>query len=258
MNKINELFRNRGDRKLLSLYFCAGCPTLDGTGEVIKAMEHKGIAMVEVGMPFSDPLADGPVIQSAGSVALKNGMTLSLLLSQLKAIKDEVKIPLVLMGYLNPVMHFGIENYFKACADAGVSGTIIPDLPFEDYINDVKPVADKYDIRVIMMITPETSEDRICFIDDHTDGFIYMVSSAAITGAQQSFNDAKIAYFNKINAMNLSNPRMIGFGISNKQTLESAQANAAGAIIGLKFVTLLNETKDPDKALDKLFEALKK
>ena len=258
MNKINELFRNRGDRKLLSLYFCAGCPTLDGTGEVIKAMEHKGIAMVEVGMPFSDPLADGPVIQSAGSVALKNGMTLNLLLSQLKAIKDEVKIPLVLMGYLNPVMHFGIENYFKACADAGVSGTIIPDLPFEDYINDVKPVADKYDIRVIMMITPETSEDRIRFIDDHTDGFIYMVSSAAITGAQQSFNDAKIAYFNKINAMNLSNPRMIGFGISNKQTLESAQANAAGAIIGSKFVTLLNETKDPDKALDKLFEALKK
>lgn len=128
MNKINELFRNR-DRKLLSLYFCAGCPTLDGTGEVIKAMEHKGIAMVEVGMPFSDPLADGPVIQSAGSVALKNGMTLSLLLSQLKAIKDEVKIPLVLMGYLNPVMHFGIENYFKACADAGVSGTIIPICP---------------------------------------------------------------------------------------------------------------------------------
>lgn len=258
MNKINELFRNRGDRKLLSLYFCAGCPTLDGTGEVIKAMERKGIAMVEVGMPFSDPLADGPVIQSAGSVALNNGMTLSLLLSQLKAIKGEVNIPLVLMGYLNPVMHFGIENYFKACADAGVSGTIIPDLPFEDYIHDVKPAADKYDIRVIMMITPETSEDRIRFIDDHTDGFIYMVSSAAITGAQQSFNDAKIAYFNKINAMNLRNPRMIGFGISNKQTLESAQANAAGAIIGTKFVTLLNETKDPDKALDELFEALKK
>lgn len=258
MNKINDLFRNRGNRKLLSLYFCAGCPTLDGTGDVIKAMERKGIAMVEVGMPFSDPLADGPVIQSAGTVALKNGMTLKLLLSQLKQIKDEVTIPLVLMGYLNPVMHFGIENYFKACADAGVSGTIIPDLPFEDYINDVKPIADKYDIRVIMMITPETSEERIRFIDEHTDGFIYMVSSAAITGAQQSFNDAKVAYFNRINAMNLHNPRMIGFGISNKQTLESAQANAAGAIIGSKFVTLLNENNDPDKALDKLFEALKK
>ena len=258
MNKINDLFRNRGNRKLLSLYFCAGCPTLDCTGDVIKAMERKGIAMVEVGMPFSDPLADGPVIQSAGTVALKNGMTLKLLLSQLKQIKDEVTIPLVLMGYLNPVMHFGIENYFKACADAGVSGTIIPDLPFEDYINDVKPIADKYDIRVIMMITPETSEERIRFIDEHTDGFIYMVSSAAITGAQQSCNDAKVAYFNRINAMNLHNPRMIGFGISNKQTLESAQANAAGAIIGSKFVTLLNENNDPDKALDKLFEALKK
>ena len=258
MNKINDLFRNRGNRKLLSLYFCAGCPTLDGTGDVITALERKGIAMVEVGMPFSDPLADGPVIQSAGTVALKNGMTLKLLLSQLKAIKGEVSIPLLVMGYLNPVMHFGIENYFKACADAGVSGTIIPDLPFEVYINDVKPIADKYDIRVIMMITPETSEERIRFIDDHTDGFIYMVSSAAITGAQQSFNDAKIAYFNRINAMNLRNPRMIGFGISNKQTLESAQANAAGAIIGSKFVTLLNETNDPDKALDELFEALKK
>ena len=258
MNKINDLFRNRGNRKLLSLYFCAGCPTLDGTGDVRKAMERKGIAMVEAGMPFSDPLADGPVIQSAGTVALKNGMTLKLLLSQLKQIKDEVTIPLVLMGYLNPVMHFGIENYFKACADAGVSGTIIPDLSFEDYINDVKPIADKYDIRVIMMITPETSEERIRFIDEHTDGFIYMVSSAAITGAQQSFNDAKVAYFNRINAMNLHNPGMIGFGISNKQTLESAQANAAGAIIGSKFVTLLNENNDPDKALDKLFEALKK
>lgn len=139
-----------------------------------------------------------------------------------------------------------------------MSGTIIPDLPFVDYLNVVKPIADKYDIRVIMMITPETSDDRIRFIDNNTDGFIYMVSSASVTGAQQSFNEKKIAYFNHINAMNLRNPRMIGFGISNKQTLESAQANAAGAIIGSKFVTLLNETKDPDKALDQLQEALKK
>ena len=258
MNKINELFKNRRDAKLLSLYFCAGCPTFEGTGSVIKAMEREGIAMVEVGMPFSDPLADGPVIQSAGTVALKNGMTLKLLFDQLKAIKDEVHIPLIIMGYLNPVMHYGMENFFKSCVESGVSGTIIPDLPFEDYIKVVKPIADKYDVRVIMMITPETSADRIRFIDDHTDGFIYMVSSAAITGAQRSFDDAKVAYFNRINAMNLRNPRMIGFGISNKQTLESAQDNAAGAIIGSKFVTLLNETKDPDKALDELFDALKK
>lgn len=258
MNKINKLFADSKDRKLLSLYFCAGCPTLEGTGDVIKAMEKKGISMVEVGIPFSDPLADGPVIQSAGTVALKNGMTLTKLFAQLKEIKDDVSIPLVMMGYLNVIMHYGIEEFFKSCVDSGASGCIIPDLPFEDYMKTVKPIADKYDIRVIMMITPETSDERIRFIDEHTDGFIYMVSSASITGAQSSFGDAKIAYFNHINDMNLHNPRMIGFGISNRQTLENAQNNAAGAIIGSKFVTLLNEHKDPGKALDALYEALEK
>ena len=258
MNKINQLFADHKDSKLLSLYFCAGCPTLEGTGDVIKTLENRGISMIEVGMPFSDPLADGPVIQSAGTIALKNGMTLKLLLSQLKAIKDEVTIPLIIMGYLNPIMHFGIEKFFAACADAGESGTIIPDLPFADYQKVVKPIADRYDIRVIMMITPETSEERIRFIDDNTDGFIYMVSSASVTGAQSNFDDAKQSYFNKVNAMKLRNPRMIGFGISNKQTLESAQNNAAGAIIGSKFVSLLNETKDAEKAITALFDALEK
>ena len=257
-NKINQLFEQRKDQKLLSLYFCAGCPTLEATGEVIKTMQRRGIAMIEVGIPFSDPLADGPVIQSAATQALKNGMNLRTLFAQLKAIKDEVEIPLVLMGYLNPILHYGIEEFCKSCVDSGVSGMIIPDLPFKDYLDIVKPVADKYDLRVIMLITPETSEERIRFIDDHTDGFIYMVSSAAITGAQKSFDEAKQEYFRRINAMNLRNPRMIGFGISNKQTLEAAQQNAAGAIIGSKFVTLLNESKDADEALDKLFEALKR
>lgn len=257
MNKINKLFADSKARKLLSLYFCAGCPTLDGTGTVIKTMQRRGIDMIEVGIPFSDPLADGPVIQSAGTVALENGMTLKKLFAQLREIKDEVQIPLVLMGYLNVIMHYGFESFFKSCVESGVSGVIIPDLPFKDYLADIRPLADKYDIRVIMMITPETSEERIRFIDEHTDGFIYMVSSASVTGAQQSFDEAKQAYFSHINAMNLRNPRMIGFGISNKQTLESAQNNAAGAIIGSKFVTLLNETKDPDKALDRLFEALR-
>ncbi len=257
-NKINQLFEQRKDQKLLSLYFCAGCPTLEATGEVIKTMQRRGIAMIEVGIPFSDPLADGPVIQSAATQALKNGMNLRTLFAQLKAIKDEVEIPLVLMGYLNPILHYGIEAFCQSCADSGISGMIIPDLPFKDYLDVVKPVADKYDLRVIMLITPETSEERIRFIDDHTDGFIYMVSSAAITGAQKSFDEAKQEYFRRINGMNLRNPRMIGFGISNKQTLEAAQQNAAGAIIGSKFVTLLNESKDADEALDKLFEALKR
>ena len=257
MNKINQLFASRGDKKLLSLYFCAGTPTLDGTGDVIKTMQRRGIDFIEVGIPFSDPLADGPVIQTAATKALRNGMNLKTLFAQLRAIKDEVSIPLILMGYFNPILHYGIEAFCQSCAEAGVSGMIIPDLPFSDYLEQVKPVADRYDLRVIMLITPETSDERLHFIDDNTDGFIYMVSSAAITGAQKSFDEQKQEYFRRINAMNLRNPRMIGFGISNRQTLKAAQDNAAGAIIGSKFVTLLDETNgNTDQALDRLFEAL--
>ena len=257
-NKINKLFAEQPqDKKFLSLYFCAGCPTLDGTGDVILTMQRRGIDFIEVGIPFSDPLADGPVIQSAATQALKNGMTLSKLFTQLKAIKRQVQIPLILMGYLHPILHYGIEAFCKSCVESGVSGAIIPDLPFDDYLDIVKPVADKYDLRIIMLITPETSDERIRFIDNNTDGFIYMVSSAAITGVQQSFDDAKQAYFRRIDQMNLRNPRMIGFGISNRQTLQSAQQNAAGAIIGSKFVTLLNDTNgDTDEALNRLFAAL--
>ena len=258
MNKINKLFAERGDRKLLSLYFCAGSPTADCTADVIMTMQRRGIDMIEVGIPFSDPMADGPVIQDAATKSLRNGTSLSTIFQQVQSIKDKVSIPLILMGYLNPIMQYGIEPFCQSCVDAGISGAIIPDLPFKDYLEIVKPVADRYDLRIIMLITPETSEERIRFIDDHTDGFIYMVSSAAITGAQKSFDEAKQEYFRRINAMHLNNPRMIGFGISNKQTLESAQANAAGAIIGSRFVTLLDEHKDADKALDILFDDLKK
>ena len=256
MNRIDQLFNNRGDRKLLSLYFCAGCPTLDGTADVITTLQQRGIDMIEVGIPFSDPLADGPVIQEAATKALRNGMTLSLLFDQLRQVKEQVRIPLILMGYLNVVMHFGIECFCRQCVESGVSGAIIPDLPFKDYLETVKPVADRYDLRIIMMITPETSEERIRFIDSHTDGFIYMVSSASITGAQQNFDERKQEYFKRIDGMHLRNPRMIGFGISNRQTLERAQANAAGAIIGSKFVSLLNETLSPDTAIDRLYKVL--
>ena len=258
MNKINTLFSENKNEKLLSLYFCAGAPTLDGTADVILTLQRRGISMIEVGIPFSDPMADGPVIQDAATLALKNGMTLSTLFVQLEAIKDQVQIPLLLMGYLNPIMQYGMEAFCQRCVESGVSGMIIPDLPFKDYQEMVKPVADRYDLRVIMLITPETSEERIRFIDANTDGFIYMVSSAAITGAQKSFDEQKQEYFRRINAMNLRNPRMIGFGISNAQTLKAAQDNAAGAIIGSKFVTLLSESKDADEALDKLFDALQR
>ena len=257
MNKINALFENRKDEKLLSLYFCAGSPTLEGTADVILTMQRHGIAMIEVGIPFSDPLADGPVIQTAATQALRNGMTLRTLFAQLQAVKEQVEVPLVLMGYLNPILHYGIEAFCQSCVEAGVSGAIIPDLPFNDYLHTVKPLADKYDLRIIMLITPETAEERIRLIDDHTDGFIYMVSSASITGAQKSFDEQKQEYFRRINGMSLRNPRMIGFGISNAQTLKAAQDNAAGAIIGSKFVTLLDEAGgDTDAALDRLFEAL--
>ena len=257
MNKINQLFSENKDRKLLSLYFCAGAPTLDGTADVILALQRGGIDMIEVGIPFSDPMADGPVIQDAATKALRNDMTLRTLFTQLAAIKEQVNIPLVLMGYLNPIMQYGIEAFCQSCADSGVSGVIIPDLPFDDYLQLVKPVADRYDLRVVMLITPETSEERIRFIDEHTDGFIYMVSSAAVTGTQQSFDEQKQAYFRRINQMQLRNPRMIGFGISNRQTLESAQQHAAGAIIGSKFVTLLDEAHgNAEEALNRLYHSL--
>lgn len=258
MNKINKLFADCKERKVFSLYFCAGYPTLEGTADVLRAMQRKGVDMVEVGIPFSDPLADGPVIQTAATVALRNGMTLTKLFKQLEEVKEEVHIPLVMMGYLNVIMHYGFERFFTRCAEVGVSGVIIPDLPFADYLKEIKPLADKYDIRVIMMITPETEDDRIRFIDEHTDGFVYMVSSAGVTGAQSKFGDAKLDYFRRIQAMKLRNPRMIGFGISNKQTFESAQQNAAGTIIGSKFVTLLSEKGNADEALDELYNQLKK
>lgn len=240
MNRINELFQNN-PQKLLSVYFCAGCPTLDDTAQVIKELEQGGVSLIEIGIPFSDPMADGPVIQDAATRALKNGMTLRVLFQQLRDIRKEVQIPLILMGYLNPIYQFGFENFCKECQNCGIDGVIIPDLPFRDFEQSYKAIAAKYDIRVIMLITPETSVERVLEIDHHTDGFIYMVSSASTTGAQTDFNAQKQAYFKKVNDLHLRNPRMVGFGISNKQTFDAACANASGGIIGSRFVTLLNE-----------------
>ena len=256
MNRINHLFQEKKS-EILSIYFCAGHPSLHSTAQTIQTLESKGIDMIEIGIPFSDPMADGPVIQDAATKALRNGMTLNTLFMQLEDIRKTVNIPLLLMGYLNPIMHFGFERFCQRCVEVGVDGMIIPDLPFKDYQEESKPMADRYGLRIIMLITPETSEERIRFIDEHTDGFIYMVSSAATTGAQKEFDAAKQRYFSRINAMNLRNPRMIGFGISNKQTLQSAWQNAAGAIIGSKFVSLYDQTGDASQAIDKLYQNLK-
>ena len=242
MNRINQLF-NSNKKDLLSIYFCAGDPTLDGTADVIRTLEKYGVSMIEVGIPFSDPMADGIVIQNAATQALRNGMSLKVLFEQLRNIRRDVKIPLVLMGYLNPIMQFGFENFCRKCVECGIDGVIIPDLPFHDYQERYRIIAERYGIKVIMLA--------------HTDGFIYMVSSAATTGAQQDFNEQKRLYFKKIEDMHLKNPLMVGFGISNKATFQAACEHASGAIIGSRFVTLLEEEKDPEKAILKLKEALK-
>lgn len=240
MNRIDRLFSSNPQR-LLSIYFCAGTPSPDGTADVIRTLAANGVSMIEVGMPFSDPMADGPVIQDAATRALAGGMTIEKLFGQLKDIRKDVDIPLVLMGYLNPVFRYGFEAFCRRCVEVGVDGLIIPDLPFRDYQENYKPVADKYALRFIFLITPETSEERVRLIDDHTSGFVYMVSSASTTGAQKDFNDAKQAYFKKIADMNLRIPRMVGFGISNRQTFDAACAYASGGIIGSRFVTLLDQ-----------------
>lgn len=256
MNRINQLFSSN-KKNLLSIYFCAGNPTLDGTANVIRTLEKQGVNMIEIGIPFSDPMADGIVIQNAATQALRNGMSLKILFEQLRDIRQDVKIPLILMGYLNPIMQFGFESFCQKCAKCGIDGVIIPDLPFKDYQELYRIIAERYNIKVIMLITPETSEERVREIDAHTDGFIYMVSSAATTGVQKDFDEQKKSYFKKIEDMHLNNPLMVGFGISNKATFEAACKHASGAIIGSRFVTLLEEEKDPKKAIIRLKEALK-
>lgn len=256
MNRITNLFQTKKDG-ILSVYFTAGYPNLGDTATILQALQAKGIDMVEVGIPFSDPMADGPVIQEAATQALRNGMSLRLLFEQLKEVHDRIHIPVILMGYLNPVMQYGFERFCESCVEAGVAGMIIPDLPYADYMSDYKAIADRHDLKIIMLITPETSEERIRQIDAHTSGFIYMVSSAATTGAQQSFNEQKQAYFRRINGMGLTNPRLVGFGISNKATYDAAAANSSGAIIGSKFVQLLKSESTPDEAVDKLLAGLK-
>lgn len=251
MNRINKLFQEK-KQNIFSLYFCAGHPQLDSTVKIIRTLEKKGVDLVEIGIPFSDPLADGPVIQKATRQALNNGMSLRLLFEQLHDIRQSVQIPLVIMGYLNPIMRFGFEAFCQACSECGIDGMIIPDLPFRNYLIEYKPVADRYDLKMIMLITPTTEEERIRLIDRHTEGFIYMVSSAAITGAQKAFGTPLQEYFNRINNMSLNNPRLIGFGISNRQTLETARANAAGTIIGSKFISLLEEYGNAENAIEQL------
>ena len=217
MNRIDNLF-DKEKNGVLSVYFTAGFPNLNDTVPVIQSLEKNGVKLIEIGIPFSDPMADGPVIQASGSRALQNGMSLRILFSQLSKVRDSVKIPLVLMGYLNPIMQFGCDNFCAEAQRCGIDGVIIPDLPFEDYLENYKSIAEAHNLHIIMLITPETSDERIRLIDNHTSGFIYMVSTASVTGAKSAFGEDNLTYFRRVNAMQLKNPRMIGFGIFNKAT----------------------------------------
>lgn len=234
MNRIQQKLQE--DKKLLSLYFTAGYPAINDTLSILQQLQDSGVDMVEIGLPFSDPLADGPTIQESSTAALKNGMTTQLLFDQLKDVRKTINIPLIIMGYFNPMLQYGVEKFCATCAAIGIDGIIMPDLPLAEYEAEYKAIFEKHGLINIFLITPQTSDERIRQIDAASDGFIYMVSSASTTGAQSGFGNTQSDYFERIDAMNLKNPQIVGFGISNSDTFQSATAFAKGAIIGSAFI----------------------
>lgn len=239
MNRINQKLQDT--KTVLSIYFSAGYPNLNDTVQIIQELENNGVDMIEIGLPFSDPLADGPTIQASSTQALYNGMTTQILFEQLANIRKTVSIPLIIMGYFNPMLQYGMENFCKKCAEIGIDGLIIPDLPVDVYANEFKAIFEQYGLINVFLITPQTSEERIRFIDSVSDGFIYMVSSASVTGSQSGFGNTQENYFKRIADMNLRNPQIIGFGINNAETFNQATQFAKGAIIGSAFINNLTE-----------------
>ena len=234
MNRINKVFNKK--KNLLSIYFTAGFPDINDTLKIIKELDKSQVDVIEIGLPFSDPLADGPTIQKSSEKALSNGMTTNLLFDQLKDLRKISDIPVVIMGYFNPILQYGIEKFCSNCKDVGIDGLIIPDLPADIFKKNYKIIFEKYKLNMMFLITPQTSNERINLIDDLSKGFIYMVSSYSVTGAKDSFDKYQIEYFKRIKKMNLSNPLLIGFGISNKKTFRSACQNSNGAIIGSAYI----------------------
>lgn len=234
MNRIQKQLQE--DKKILSIYFTAGFPSLNDTVTIIENLEKSGVDMIEIGLPFSDPLADGPTIQESSTQALHNGMTTELLFEQLKNIRQTVQIPLLIMGYFNPILQYGVAKFCAKCKEIGIDGLIIPDLPVAIYDAEYKAIFEQYDLYNIFLITPQTSDEHIRYIDKVSQGFIYMVSSASVTGSQNSFGNTHQNYFKRVAEMNLKNPQIIGFGISNSETFSQAIQEAKGAIIGSAFV----------------------
>lgn len=235
MNSIQKIFQEK-DRNLLSIYFTCGYPELNDTNTVIEALEKNNVDFIEVGLPYSDPLADGPTIQDSSQQALKNGINLDIVFKQLMDIKATNKTPLVLMGYLNQMLKYGEDNFCQKVVACGIDTLIIPDLPMVEFENHYRALFDKYGLTNVFLITPHTSEDRIRKIDAYTNAFIYVVASASITGAKGEISPKQIAYFNRIKALNLQSKLIIGFGISDKTTFTTACSYANGAIIGSAFI----------------------
>lgn len=252
MNRINQKLRE--DKKLLSIYFTAGYPQINSTATIIQSLEESGVDMIEIGLPFSDPLADGPTIQASSTIALKNGMTTEVLFNQLKEIRISVSIPLIIMGYFNPMLQYGVEEFCKKCQEIGIDGLIIPDLPVDVYHEEYKAIFEKYGLINVFLITPQTSVERINYIDSISDGFIYMVSSASVTGSQSGFGNEQTNYFKRIADMNLNNPQIVGFGISNNETFLQATQFAKGAIIGSAFIKHL--TNNGVEKIDKFVKQI--
>lgn len=255
-NRINELFEKRSS-DVLNVYFTAGYPEINDTLTIAEMLDRSGADIIEIGMPFSDPIADGPTIQESNTIALENGMTLEVLFDQLANLRAVVNIPVILMGYVNPVIQFGIERFCARCQEVGIDGLILPDLPMQEYLDQYKSIFDSYGLKNIFLITPQTSEDRIRLIDENTDGFIYMVSSASTTGAKSQIGDEQLRYFERIGEMTLSNPTLIGFGISNRATFERACSYANGAIIGSAFIKLLSSNGTDETAIKNFVKEIK-
>ena len=256
MNRINKLFEDKNSQ-ILNIYFTAGYPSLDDTLTIAQYLDRAGVDMIEVGIPFSDPVADGPTIQKSNQIALNNGMTIELLFEQLTELRKQVSIPVILMGYINPVLQYGIEAFCEKCASIGIDGVIFPDLPIEVYQNEYEVIFEQYGLHNTFLITPQTSEGRIRRIDQLTSGFIYLVSSASVTGAKSSVSDQQEVYFDRIKRMNLKNPQLIGFGISNQATFEKACKNANGAIVGSAFIKMLEDTDNLEVGIKQFVKAIK-
>lgn len=241
MNKLQQKLNDKKEN-LLTIYFTAGYPQLNDTGTIIKELEAAGADLVEVGMPFSDPVADGPTIQQSNLKALQNGMSLKVLFEQLKAIKNEVNIPILLMGYINPVWKYGVENFMASCSESGVSGLILPDIPLDEYLGSYQALYRKYDLSSVFLITPQSNDERIRAYDEACNGFIYMVSSASTTGAGKTVDREKqLDYFKRVKSLQLKNPTQIGFNIKDRSSFEYATQHANGGIIGSAFIKKLTE-----------------